>query len=82
MSEDSNQTSLEDFLNEVKEQEKTYGSGEFEERTTLKAERNTLYRNYILERFNRREDGQYGPSTALNMTTPEGEKVVVWVSGY
>jgi len=82
MSKDSNQTSLEDFLAEVKAQEGPVGSGEYEERSTLKADRNVLYRNYILERHNRREGGEYGPSTALNMTSPEGEKVVMWVSGF
>jgi hypothetical protein len=83
MSADDTQTSLDDFLAEVREQEKTtHGSGEYEQRETLKADRNVLYRNYILERFNRREEGQYGPSTALNMTSPEGEKIVMWVGGF
>ena len=85
MSEDTNQTTLEDFLNEVKEQEgesRAFGSGEFEARTTLKAERNTLYRNYIVEGYTSDVQSKFGKNTAIRLTSPEGEKQTLWVAGY
>jgi hypothetical protein len=85
MSEDTNQTTLEDFLAEVKEQEgetRGHGSGEFEDRTTLKADRNILYRNYIVEGFTSDIQTKFGLNTAVRLTSPEGEKVTLWVSGY
>lgn len=85
MSEDTNQTSLEDFLAEVKEQEgssRAFGSGEFEERTTLKADRNVLYRDYIVEGYTSDVQSKFGKNTAIRLTSPEGEKVTLWVSGY
>tara|TARA_B100000963_G_C22640769_1_gene680299 strand:+ start:15629 stop:16066 length:438 start_codon:yes stop_codon:yes gene_type:complete len=85
MSEDTNQTTLEDFLNEVKEQEgesRAFGSGEFEDRTTLKAERNTLYRNYIVEGYTSDVQSKFGKNTAIRLTSPEGEKQTLWVAGY
>ena len=85
MSEDTNQTTLEDFLNEVKEQEgesRAFGSGEFEDRTTLKADRNTLYRNYIVEGYTSDVQSKFGKNTAIRLTSPEGEKQTLWVAGY
>lgn len=85
MSEDTNQTTLEDFLNEVKEQEgesRAFGSGEFEDRTTLKAERNTLYRNYIVEGYTSDVQSKFGKNTAIRLTSPDGEKQTLWVAGY
>ena len=85
MSEDNNQTTLEDFLAEVKEQEgetRGHGSGEFEDRTTLKADRNTLYRNYIVEGFTSEVQSKFGLNTAVRLTSPEGTKVTLWVSGF
>lgn len=85
MSEDTNQTTLEDFLAEVKEQEgetRGHGSGEFEDRTTLRADRNTLYRNYIVEGFTSEIQTKFGLNTAVRMTSPEGEKITLWVSGF
>ena len=85
MSEDTNPTTLEDFLNEVKEQEgesRAFGSGEFEDRTTLKAERNTLYRNYIVEGYTSDVQSKFGKNTAIRLTSPEGEKQTLWVAGY
>ena len=73
MSEDTNQTTLEDFLNEVKEQEgesRAFGSGEFEDRTTLKADRNTLYRNYIVEGYTSDVQSKFGKNTAIRLTSP------------
>ena len=85
MSEDTNPTTLEDFLNEVKEQEgesRAFGSGEFEDSTTLKAERNTLYRNYIVEGYTSDVQSKFGKNTAIRLTSPEGEKQTLWVAGY
>ena len=89
MSEDTNQTNLDDFMGEVKTQEedhrKAYGgnaSGEFEDRTTLKAERDKLYEGYILEGYTSAIDGQYGKNTAARLTSATGEKLTLWVSGY
>ena len=85
MSEDTNQTTLEDFLNEVKEQEgesRAFGSGEFEDRTTLKADRTPLYRNDIVEGYTSDVQSKFGKNTAIRLTSPEGEKQTLWVAGY
>lgn len=81
----TNQTTLEDFLAEVKEQEgqnRAFGSGEFEERVTLKAQFNVLYRNYIVEGYTANVQSKFGKNTAVRMTSPEGEKVTLWVSNF
>ncbi len=89
MSTDTDQTTLDAFLGEVKSQEddyrETYGgeaSGEFEDRTTLKAERDKLYEGYILEGYTNDIDGQYGKNTAVRLTAPDGDKVTLWVNGF
>ena len=86
MSKDTNQKTLDDFMNEVKEQEKeyreTYGSGEFESRETLKAERETPYQGYIIEGYTSDVAGKFGNNTAIRITSPAGEKQTLWVNGY
>tara|TARA_B100001250_G_scaffold357689_1_gene333590 strand:+ start:545 stop:1018 length:474 start_codon:yes stop_codon:yes gene_type:complete len=87
MSEDNeNQMSLEDFMSEVKEQDKeytaTFGSGEFESRETLKAERDKPYLNYIVEGYSSNVEGKFGKNTAIRITSPAGEKQTLWVNNY
>ena len=87
MSDDnSNQLSLEDFIGEVQEQEKeyrdTFGSGEFENRETLKTERDVPYQNYIVEGYSSNVEGKFGKNTAIRVTSPSGEKQTLWVNGF
>lgn len=86
MSEDTNQKSLEDFMSEVKAQEDeyrtTYGSGEFETRETLKAEREKPYQGYIIEGYTSDVAGKFGDNTAIRITSPTGEKQTLWVNGF
>ena len=82
----SKQTNLDAFLKDVEEQEKqdrdTTGSGEFEERSTLKADRDILYDGYFVESFQSGIPGQYGDNTAVRITSPTGEKQTLWVNGF
>ena len=82
---DTNQTKLEDFLNEVEtqvtEHRDTFGTGEFVDRETLKAAHDNLYEGYILESFSHDVQGQYGKNTALRLTSSEGTKMTLWVNG-
>jgi hypothetical protein len=86
MSKDNNQMSLEDFVNEVKEQEKeytaTFGSGEFESRETLQAEREKPYLGYIVEGYSAGIEGKFGKNTAIRLTSPSGEKQTLWVNNF
>ena len=86
MSKDNNQMSLEDFVNEVKEQEKeytaTFGSGEFESRETLQAEREKPYLGYIVEGYSADVEGKFGKNTAIRLTSPSGEKQTLWVNNF
>lgn len=86
MSKDNNQMSLEDFVNEVKEQEKeytaTFGSGEFESRETLQAEREKPYLGYIVEGYSANVEGKFGKNTAIRLTSPTGEKQTLWVNNF
>ena len=80
------QTKLDDFMREVQEQEKKdrelSGSGEFEERETLRADRDNLYEGYYLESFQSGIVGKFGENTAVRLTSPTGEKVTLWVNGF
>ena len=86
--EKTDQTTLNSFLDDVQEQNddfrQTFGSGEFEERTTLKAERDKLYEGYILagHQANIESKQGYDPSTAIRLTRDDGEKMTLWVSGF
>ena len=86
MSEDNNQMSLADFVNEVQEQEKeytaTFGSGEFESRETLQAEREKPYLGYIVEGYSADVEGKFGKNTAIRLTSPSGEKQTLWVNNF
>ena len=83
---DGNQMSLDDFRAEVQEQEKeytaTFGSGEFESRETLKAEREKPYLNYIVEGYSANVEGKFGKNTAIRITSPSGEKQTLWVNNF
>ena len=84
--ETTNQSTLDDFLNEVETQvsshRETYGTGEIVDRETLKAERDQLYEGYILEGYSHDVQGQYGKNTAVRLTAPDGAKVTLWVNGF
>ena len=82
----SKQTNLDAFMKDVEEQEKqdrdTGVTGDFDERTTLKAERGVLYEGYFLESHQGDIEGNYGTNTAVRVTSPTGEKQTLWVSGF
>jgi hypothetical protein len=82
----SKQTKLDAFLASVNEQEKqdreTSGSGEFEDRKKLEADRDVLYEGYFLESSQSEIEGTYGSNTAVRITDPTGEKKTLWVSGF
>jgi len=82
----SKQTNLDVFLKDVEEQEKqdreTTGSGEFEERSTLQAERDILFEGYIIESYQSGIEGKFGDNTAVRITSPTGEKQTLWVNGF
>ena len=83
---DGNQMSLDDFKAEVQAQEKeytaTFGSGEFESRETLKADRDKPYLGYILEGYSANVEGKFGKNTAIRLTSPAGEKQTLWVNNF
>ena len=80
------QTSIEEFMTDFKEQEAkdgdNVGTGEYEERTTLKAQRDQVYSGYYIESYQSGIKGQYGDNTAVRITSPEGEKQTLWVNGF
>jgi len=78
------QTTLSDFLDEVaKENEKNaVPETNLVDRETLRAAFDTIYENYIVEGYTAGIEGEYGTSTAVRMTSPDGEKVTMWVSSY
>jgi hypothetical protein len=82
----SKQTNLDVFLKDVEEQEKqdreTTGSGEFEERSTLQAERDILFEGYFIESYQSGIEGKFGDNTAVRITSPTGEKQTLWVNGF
>ena len=83
---DNNQMSLDDFKLEVQAQEKeyatTFGSGEFESRETLRAEREKPYLGYIVEGYSANVEGKFGNNTAIRLTSPAGEKQTLWVNNF
>ena len=70
------------YQEQVGQDETVQGSGEYEERTTLKAERDTVYSDYIIESFQGDIEGKYGTNTAVRVTSPDGEKLTLWVNGF
>ena len=80
------QTSMDEFLKnyneQVQEDKEVATSGEYEERTTLKAERDQVYSDYIIESYQGGIEGKYGENTAVRITSPTGEKQTLWVNGF
>jgi hypothetical protein len=65
-----------------KEDKDAVASGEYDERETLRAERDQIYSGYIMESSQDGIEGKYGTNTAIRLTSPEGTKVTLWVNGY
>ena len=79
----STQTKLSDFLKEVGEEDELHRTPdvEYEDRTTLKADFDKVYENYIVEGFTSDIASEYGgTNTAIRMTSPDGAKLTLWVS--
>ncbi|MEL0014474.1 MAG: hypothetical protein VW715_04630 [Rhodospirillales bacterium] len=80
------QASLDEFLKNYEAQNEEdkdlVGSGEYEERETLRAERDQVYSGYYLESSQSGIEGKYGTNTAVRLTSPEGTKLTLWVNGY
>lgn len=80
------QTSMDEFLKnyseQVEEDKEVTTSGEYEERTTLKAERDQVYSDYIVESYQSGIKGTYGENTAVRITSSTGEKHTLWVNGF
>ena len=80
------QKSLKEFMKNYEAQNEEdkdlVGSGEYDERETMRAERDTIYSGYYLESFQSGIEGKYGENTAVRVTSPEGEKLTLWVNGY
>jgi len=60
----------------------TVASGEYDERETLRAERDKIYSGYFLESSQDGIEGKYGTNTAVRLTSSEGTKVTLWVNGF
>ena len=76
------QKSLDDFLREASEEEEEHRTSdvEYEDRTTLKAEFDKVYENYIVEGQTSDIESEYGgTNTAVRMTSPDGAKMTLWV---
>ena len=80
------QKSLDEFMKNYAEQNEedrdTVASGEYDERETLRAERDKIYAGYYLESSQDGIEGKYGTNTAVRLTSPEGTKLTLWVNGY
>ena len=80
------QKSLDEFMKNYAEQNEedrdTVASGEYDERDTLRAERDKIYAGYYLESSQDGIEGKYGTNTAVRLTSPEGTKLTLWVNGY
>ena len=80
------QKSLDEFMKNYEAQNEedrdTVASGEYDERETLRAERDQIYSGYIMESSQDGIEGKYGTNTAIRLTSPEGTKVTLWVNGY
>lgn len=76
------QKSLDDFLREASEEEEEHRTSdvEYEDRTTLKADFDKVYENYIVEGYTSDIESEYGgTNTAIRMTSPDGAKMTLWV---
>ena len=76
------QQTLDDFLREASEEEEEHRTSdvEYEDRTTLKAEFDKVYENYIVEGYTSDIESEYGgTNTAVRMTSPDGAKMTLWV---
>ena len=73
---------MKNFKDQEAEDRATTGSGEFQERTTLKTERDQVYAGYYIESYQGGIEGKYGVNTAIRVTSPEGEKQTLWVNGF
>ena len=80
------QKSLDEFMKNYEAQNEVdkdlVGSGEYDERETMRADRDTIYSGYYLESYQAGIEGKYGENTAVRITSPEGEKLTLWVNGY
>ena len=80
------QKSLDEFMKNYAEQNEedrdTVASGEYDERDTLRAERDKIYAGYYLESSQDGIEGKFGTNTAVRLTSPEGTKLTLWVNGY
>ena len=76
------QKTLDDFLREASEEEEEHRTSdvEYEDRTTLKADFDKVYENYIVEGYTSDIESEYGgTNTAIRMTSPDGAKMTLWV---
>lgn len=80
------QSTLDEFNKNYEAQNKedkgAVASGDYEERETLRAERDEIYSGYIVESSQDGIEGKYGTNTAIRLTSPEGTKLTLWVNGY
>ena len=80
------QKSLDEFMKNYAEQNEedrdTVASGEYDERDTLRAERDKIYAGYYLESSQDGIEGKFGTNTAVRLTSPEGTKLTLWVNGF
>ncbi len=80
------QKSLDEFMKNYEAQNEedrdTVASGEYDERETLRAERDKIYSGYFLESSQDGIEGKYGTNTAVRLTSPEGTKLTLWVNGF
>ena len=80
------QKSLDEFMKNYEAQNEedrdTVASGEYDERDTLRAERDKIYAGYYLESSQDGIEGKFGTNTAVRLTSPEGTKLTLWVNGY
>ena len=80
------QKSLDEFMKNYAEQNEedrdTVASGEYDERETLRAERDKIYAGYYLESSQGGIEGKFGTNTAVRLTSPEGTKLTLWVNGF
>jgi len=67
---------------QVQEDKEITASGEYDERSTLKAERDRVYSGFFLESHQGGIEGKYGENTAVRLTSPEGDKLTLWVNGF
>jgi hypothetical protein len=80
------QKSLDEFMKNYEAQNEedrdTVASGEYDERETLRAERDKIYSGYFLESSQDGIEGKFGTNTAVRLTSPEGTKLTLWVNGF